>query len=75
MILGRLFEDRNTAVLKKIMDFSAENQKVIANNIANAETPNFTAKKLEFSTAFRNAVNSGDVDSINNVEGKVVSNF
>ena len=37
----------------------AARQRVIADNIANVETPNFTARRVEFEASLRDAVRSG----------------
>jgi len=68
VILDKLFSNKNNVILKKVLDFSAQNHKIIANNIANIETPGFTAKKLVFEKELRNAVKSGDVSSIRGVK-------
>ena len=68
MILDKLFSNKNNVILKKVLDFSAQNHKIIANNIANVETPGFTAKKLVFENELRGAIKSGDISSIKGVK-------
>lgn len=75
MILNGLFNDKGTEILKKVLDFSAQNQKVIAHNIANVETPGFTAKKLEFTEELKNAVKSGNIESIRNLKASISDNY
>ncbi len=45
----------NTAMNLRLM-----NQNVIAGNIANADTPGFKAKRLEFESSLREALGTGD---------------
>ncbi len=46
------------ATLEAALSYSALKQKVIAQNIANADTPNYKAKDVRFQTAFQNSVNT-----------------
>ena len=48
---------------------------VIANNIANVETPGFTAKRFEFEEVLNDAVQSGSIDRIQGVTGNLVNNY
>ena len=50
--------DRTMAVLKKSLDLRAQKQQVIAGNIANAETPGYSARKLTFEDDLRKAIAS-----------------
>ncbi len=52
--------------LDKALHFNSEalslrnaRQKILANNIANADTPNFKARDIDFSKALKNAVETG----------------
>lgn len=46
-------------LLGKSVDLRAKNQNLIASNIANAETPNFTPKSLEFESELQGALKNG----------------
>ncbi len=46
-------------LLGKSIDLRAKNQNLIASNIANAETPNFTPKSLAFDAELQNALKNG----------------
>ena len=50
--------DTTMAVLQKSLDLRSQKQEVIASNIANAETPGYSARKLEFEKDLRNAINN-----------------
>ncbi|MBN2144526.1 MAG: flagellar basal body rod protein FlgB [Candidatus Aureabacteria bacterium] len=73
--MDKIFEDKRAVILKKILDLTAMNQKVIANNIANVETPGFIAKKLNFNEALKQAVESGDLQRIESVTASISDNY
>ena len=53
--------DRTIAVLQKSLDLRAQKQQVIAGNIANAETPGYSARKLNFEDNLRKAISSPEM--------------
>ena len=48
--------DRASSILQKSLDLRAQNQDVIASNIANSETPGYSPAKLEFEDTLRDAI-------------------
>lgn len=50
--------DTTLDLLQKILDLRAKNQQVIGSNIANAETPGYSAKTFEFEEELRMAMSS-----------------
>ena len=54
-------KDRTFAVLQKSLDLRAQNQQVIAGNIANAETPGYSARKLKFEDNLRKAIRTPEM--------------
>ena len=64
MKIDSLVFDETNIINSKMMDIARQRQKVLANNIANAETPNFIRKKLDFEKQLAKAVNSGDINKI-----------
>jgi flagellar basal-body rod protein FlgB len=64
--------DKNCALLEQLMTIAANKQKVIANNIANVNTPGFRRKELKFEEEFLKAVEENDLEAVRQVEGKVV---
>lgn len=48
--------DQSIALLQKVLDLRAKKEKVIASNIANAETPGYSAVKFSFEDQLKNAV-------------------
>ncbi len=57
--MSRLF-DSTVDVLSKSLDLYLARHTVISDNIANAETPHFKARKLEFEAQLQSAVDAGD---------------
>lgn len=55
-----MFDDIASSAVRSALTGLALRQRVSANNIANIETPNFTAGRVEFESALRDAVESGD---------------
>jgi len=53
--------DRTIAALQKSLDLRAQKQQVIAGNIANAETPGYSARKFDFEDSLRKAINTPNI--------------
>lgn len=53
--------DRSIDLLKKIMDICSYRQKILASNIANADTPNYKARDIDFQSELKKAIESGQV--------------
>jgi flagellar basal-body rod protein FlgB len=64
--------DRVAGDLEKYMDLLAARQKLVASNIANADTPGYRTQDIDFQTEFRNAI-TGPLQVIN-VEGLPMKN-
>lgn len=56
-ILNRL--DADLAFVANALKLRAQRQAVLAANLANADTPNYKARDLDFATALRGAMGSG----------------
>lgn len=54
--------DRTMAVLQKSLDLRAEKQQVIAGNIANVDTPGYSARKMNFEESLRKAIDTPEMD-------------
>ena len=59
-----LFTDGVTAAVEQALSGVSLRQKVAANNIANAQTPNFHASKVDFEADLANAIQAGDPSAI-----------
>ena len=51
------------SVLHSALDGVAQRQRVIADNIANVDTPNYRATSVDFETSLRAAIAEGDLSS------------
>jgi flagellar basal-body rod protein FlgB len=65
--------DRVTDSLERYMDLLSMRQKVVASNIANADTPGFKTKDLNFQSEFASAL-SGSQPQASEVVGLPVKN-
>ncbi|MDO3378084.1 flagellar basal body rod protein FlgB [Geoalkalibacter halelectricus] len=52
--------DQTSQLLHKVLDLRQQNQQVIASNIANGNTPGYTAARFEFAEALSAAVGRND---------------
>jgi flagellar basal-body rod protein FlgB len=64
MALDGLFTDGTAVVLGKRLDAAGLRQRVIADNIANVETPGFTRSEVAFEDSLREAVRAGNDESL-----------
>jgi flagellar basal-body rod protein FlgB len=55
-----VLDDVSSLTLQTAILGLGQRQQVIANNIANSETPNFTASSVQFESALASAVAQGD---------------
>ena len=65
--------DRVTDSLERYMDLLSARQKIVASNIANADTPGFKTKDLDFQSEFESAL-SGSQPQSAEVTGLPVKN-
>lgn len=59
--MNRTLFDRTVGILSRTLDYRVRNQRVIASNIANIDTPGFRPKKLKFDEELRRAVEDKQV--------------
>ncbi len=57
-----IFDDPTRRAMASAMDACALRNRVIANNIANADTPGFKRSKVDFEDALQDAVSRGQLD-------------
>jgi flagellar basal-body rod protein FlgB len=50
--------------IERYMDLVSFRQKLVAGNIANADTPGFTTKDINFQAEYQSALESGDVSVV-----------
>ncbi len=63
--------DKNIDVLSKLLDLTFVKNKVIANNIANVNTPGYRKLEVTFQEKLQEAIKSKKVEKINNVTEKI----
>lgn len=54
--------DKSIKILEKVMDICTYRQKILASNIANADTPNYKAKDINFQEELKKAAESNDAE-------------
>lgn len=54
--------DRTINILHRSLDLRTQKQQVIAGNIANADTPGYAARKLDFEADLRQAMKAPELD-------------
>jgi len=72
MRLDPLVFDETSVINNKLLEVAKEKGKVIANNIANAETPGYTRFELEYEKSLKNAIDSGNANEINHSPLKAI---
>ncbi|MCL5270419.1 MAG: flagellar basal body rod protein FlgB [bacterium] len=54
-----LFSDSLT-ILERSLDMRAENQRIIASNLANIDTPGYKARELDFAASLQKAIDQAE---------------
>jgi flagellar basal-body rod protein FlgB len=67
--------DDTTVVNTKMMDMVMERQRVIANNISNANTLGYIRQELDFEGRLKDIIKSGDLTELGALKGKVVDDL
>lgn len=78
MELNPLIFNDASVINNKMMQLSMERQKVIANNMANADTPGYTRLELDFKKKLSEIIETGDLSQLDNFVGQLTedkSNF
>lgn len=52
--------DRSTVVLENILNICSYRQKILASNIANADTPNYKSKDIDFKSELKRILEVGE---------------
>jgi len=55
-----VLDDVTSVTLSTALSALAERQRISANNLANIETPNFSASQVSFESSLRDAIAAGD---------------
>jgi flagellar basal-body rod protein FlgB len=67
-----LIGDKLFGLLEKVIDASAIKHKVIANNIANVNTPGYKRLDVDFESELKNALRGNGIVDISSVKPKIV---
>ena len=60
--------------LDQYMTLVSTRQKLVASNIANADTPGYTTKDIDFQSEFQNAMSGSSSPTIQDVQGLTMKN-
>ena len=63
--------NKNFTLLSRMLDLESARQRVISQNIANVDTPNYRRRTLDFYTSLRQAMDKGNAEAYSNIQGYV----
>ncbi|MGQ3685452.1 MAG: flagellar basal body rod protein FlgB [Candidatus Loosdrechtia sp.] len=63
--------DNNFVLLSKLLDLTSAKNKVLANNIANANTPGFKKFEVSFQDELQKAIESKDAEKMKNLKESI----
>ena len=66
------FSNKGIVLLSKLLDLTSTSNKVLANNIANANTPGFKKYDVSFQRELTKAVESKDINKIKAIHEKII---
>src|SRR3972149_6606313 len=69
------FSDKGVVLLSKLLDLTTTKNKVIANNIANANTPGFRKYDVSFQDELIKAVESKNINKIKDTQEKITTTW
>ena len=64
--------DKSATLLEKMLDVSSIKHKVIANNIANVNTPGYKKMEVSFADQLEKAVNESSLNKFDTLQPKIV---
>ena len=64
--------DKSATLLEKMLDVSSVKHKVIANNIANVNTPGYKKMEVSFADQLEKAVNESSMNKFDTLQPKIV---
>ena len=72
MSIESLVNDNAVHLTSKLMELSFERQNVIANNLANANTPGYVRQDISFESQLADLIQNNKLDTIDNFKGELV---
>lgn len=75
MSIESLVYDDGVHLTSKLMEITFQRQDVIANNLANSNTPGFTRQDIDFQDKLAQLIDNNKLDSIDSFQGKLVDDL
>lgn len=75
MAVNQIIYDDSTIIASKMLEFSSARSQVLANNLANASTPGYIRKELEFHNSLAEQLESGDISNVTSAKASVVEDL
>lgn len=72
MAIENLIYDKAVHLNSKMMEIAMERQKVIANNLANANTPGYTRRDVDFKETLANIIDRNDRAALDQFQGDMI---
>jgi len=72
MAIESIIYDDGAHLSSKLMELTFQRQNVIANNLANANTPGFTRQDIDFEDQLANLIDNNKLGSVDSVKGELV---
>ena len=72
MRMESLVFDDVSVLNNKLMEIAQERQKIIANNMANAETPGYIRRELDFQAKLKQLISDGNTNAVGNLKPELV---
>jgi flagellar basal-body rod protein FlgB len=73
-VIPKAMLDPVAGSLEQYMTLVSTRQKLVASNIANADTPGYATKDIDFQTEFQNALSGSQSPAVNEVQGLTMKN-
>jgi flagellar basal-body rod protein FlgB len=69
-MVDSIFNDPSYSIAKLALDGLSQRQNIISNNIANVDTPGYSAKTVDFASTLQKAVNEQDQLAMNKTDSR-----
>ena len=72
MSIESIIYDDGVHLSSKLMEITFQRQNVIANNLANSNTPGFTRQDIDFQDKLAELIDNNKLDSVDSFQGELV---
>lgn len=72
MEMGPMLNEPGFVLVNKLMDLSTRQQSALANNLANADTPGYVRRELDFQSQLAECLKAGDTQGVADLKGELV---